>query len=286
MPTERFSLADYNGTGDNRLFAVPFPYISREHVYLLVNDTPVAFSWINNSLIEAAAPPAIGSANVRVQRITPAEEMLTVFSSPSTFQSNEVNGAFRQLLYIVQEAFDAAIEALELSREVRAILGEVLEKYDEIIMIYDAMLALYEDMTQLYNEIMSVWLNATWDVTISVPYRTARSEVVGSFQYDEEMTVIANAAGSRAWTLTPIVEPEEAAVIGLFRRPIGSGTDTQFATVTFAPGSRSGTFSSFPQQVFNPGDTLVIKRQPDGGDTLNQWGLCIRTRRFPTGDIT
>jgi len=60
----------YSGDGVSKQFDIPFPFLRREHVTVLINNTPVLYSWINNSRIETHLTPIHGST-VTIRRVTP-----------------------------------------------------------------------------------------------------------------------------------------------------------------------------------------------------------------------
>lgn len=164
-PYVAFARVDYVGDGEERNFVVPFPFIDRSHVQLLVDGEPVAFEWLNDGLIQASvAPPAPLEGeppNVRVARKTPAVEMLVQFSSPSSFRSEQVNAAFTQALYVCQEAFDLAQEGLGLATDLHEVLIDVTllrnqtqQIADDVAEIEDDLGAKYADVVARYDEML------------------------------------------------------------------------------------------------------------------------------------
>jgi microcystin-dependent protein len=106
-----YSYVLYTGNGSNRQFAVPFGYISQEHVRALVNGSPVTFTWINSGLIQLDVAPANGAA-VRVYRQTPLTEPLVDFTDGSTPVAADFDTNAKQSIYTQQELDDSLVEGL------------------------------------------------------------------------------------------------------------------------------------------------------------------------------
>lgn len=147
-----YSRADYSGDDEGTDFVVPFPFVSREHVALLVDGEPVEFTWLNDGMVQAAVAPPEGENNVRVKRTTPAE--VTAFGSPSNFRSGILNQAFTSLLYVVQESFDASEEGFALAFDLGESLDEVDALRDEVITIRDAIALVNADFTAAYQDVI------------------------------------------------------------------------------------------------------------------------------------
>lgn len=267
-----FSVANYTQTGSGRQYAVPFPFLSREHVSAFVAGLPVTFTWINDGLIELNALPA-ASASIRVSRITPAAVMLTVFSSPSNFRPENVNGAYNQLLYICQEAFDAVLGILALTAQIEIMYAAIVSMYTEI-------LGLYDEIVDWHEEIRVIWDNATFDLVINIPFRSSGNRIVASFQADEQMVLLANLAGSRAWALGP---PEAQSICHLEKLSADGLTTTPLTTLTWEADERNADLPvAFAQHTIAPGETLILRTSATTWDSsLRHWGITLRTRRYP-----
>lgn len=278
MTTQPFSYVDLDGDGTTQNYQVPFPYLDRNHINVYVDDSPMTFTWIDSGNIRTDAPPPAGTKNIRIKRTTPANNLLVVFSSPSDFKSIEVNKGYRQLLYIIQEAFDSALEALDIARQVQNALAAALAAIDEIEAIFDDVSAIAADIESRYAQILLIWQNSTVDLTFNLPYRISRGEIVATYQFTEQWTIPANASGSRAWSLT---QPAADTVIKLSRRAVNSEVDVALGTVTLRANFYTGVFSSFSEVTFAPGETLVLTRDIDGDEALKNWGMTLRTHRLP-----
>lgn len=102
-----FSYALFTGTGSLQTFAVPFNYISRDHVSVLVDGSSRSFTWDNAATVRVAPAPANGAV-VRVQRNTPKTSKAVDFSDASTLTETALDLGFDQALYNTQEALDTA----------------------------------------------------------------------------------------------------------------------------------------------------------------------------------
>lgn len=105
------SFVSYNGDGGTRNFAVPFTYIAKTDVTVLVNGSPVSFIWLNSSLVQTAVAPAVGTT-VQVRRFTQRGSKLVDFQDSSTLTESDLDLASTQSLYLAQENGDKAGEAL------------------------------------------------------------------------------------------------------------------------------------------------------------------------------
>ncbi len=101
------SLVDYVSDGSATTFNVPFDYISRSHVYVLVDDVGTDdFTWTSDSIIELDAP-ATNGLTIRIQRVTPNSAPLVDFVNGSTLDADaDLDLAVKQLLFIAQETAD------------------------------------------------------------------------------------------------------------------------------------------------------------------------------------
>lgn len=94
-------------------YLVPFPYISKEHVQVEVDASPVTFEWLDSTNIELDEVPQVG-ANVRIFRETPRLSRLVDFKDASTLTEKELDLSALQLLYLIQEGFDRNERSINL----------------------------------------------------------------------------------------------------------------------------------------------------------------------------
>ena len=112
--------ASWTGTGDDTTtqFAVPFPYVKKDHLVVTINYVATtAYSWVNNSTIEfdslsadtttqkASGAPKTGMP-VIVKRGTSLGTPLVDFVDGSTLTAADLDTANLQLLYATQELDD------------------------------------------------------------------------------------------------------------------------------------------------------------------------------------
>jgi len=106
-----YSYTLFTGNGSTTQYAVAFPYIRREHVAVTVAGIPATFTWVNNSLIQMDAAPAVAAA-VRVYRTTPIDAPLVDFADGATLVAADLDTNSRQSIYIQQELDDAQADNL------------------------------------------------------------------------------------------------------------------------------------------------------------------------------
>jgi hypothetical protein len=92
----------YTANGETRTFTVPFPFISRDHIGVTVNEQPASFTWVNGATVQLATTPAAG-APVSVTRSTPIAP-LVAFVDDQLQRASDYNMAIRQGLYVAEEA--------------------------------------------------------------------------------------------------------------------------------------------------------------------------------------
>jgi hypothetical protein len=95
--------AEYVAASGQRDFDVPFPFLNRSHVEVLVNGAkrPV-LEWVGSSRLRLAAPCS-GGELVVVQRDTPIDAQLVSFSDGAILTQEDLNTAVQQLLFKQQE---------------------------------------------------------------------------------------------------------------------------------------------------------------------------------------
>lgn len=104
----------YNTTvasGSTDVVSVPFPYLARADVHILINTQAVGddtLTWTSDSTIQLASTPTIGDV-IKVYRDTPKDILAVDWSSPNVMAEADIERAFTQLLYIAQEAYDLGI---------------------------------------------------------------------------------------------------------------------------------------------------------------------------------
>lgn len=111
-----YSYAVYTGNGATTQFALTFPYIRKEHVYVSVNYTNQSYTWVNDSTVQLAPAPANG-ARVEVRRVTPVNAPLVDFTDGSTLVAADLDTNALQQTYINQEQDDAFKDAVFINSQ-------------------------------------------------------------------------------------------------------------------------------------------------------------------------
>jgi len=107
-----YGLITYNVSGASSTFAVPFPYLSKEHVRVTVNGAVVTPEWSTGSSIKILPAPV---GFVQIRRVTPKNTPIVDFTDGSILLEQDLDLSVLFSLYCSQEASDATEEALRLS---------------------------------------------------------------------------------------------------------------------------------------------------------------------------
>lgn len=108
-----YSYVTYVGDGSTVNFAVPFPYIKKADVDVLVDGSSVSFTWLTASTVQCATAPPLDSTVV-VLRETEREEREVDYTSGSILDETTLDKDSNQLFFVAQEAFDALINTIAL----------------------------------------------------------------------------------------------------------------------------------------------------------------------------
>lgn len=90
-------------TGVQTAFPVPFEYLSKAHVNVLVNGVPASFTWTSTYIVNISPAP-VGS--VYIYRLTPRDASLNTYTDGSVLIADDLNASFTQNLFISQEIID------------------------------------------------------------------------------------------------------------------------------------------------------------------------------------
>lgn len=102
----------YSGDGTNRNFAVPFPYLDKSHVRVLIDAVETgALVWLSASTVQLTTAPALGAV-VRVARMTPTGIMPVDFTDGSILSETELDLISRYSAYVAEEARDVVTTAI------------------------------------------------------------------------------------------------------------------------------------------------------------------------------
>ncbi len=109
MPLEYNARVDYRYTGGNTIFSVPFSYINKAHVVVVINNdsnNPITdFTWLSENQIQLKNAINTG-ATVSVRRVTPINNKLVTFEDNNILDEETQNLAQDQVFNVVQEVSD------------------------------------------------------------------------------------------------------------------------------------------------------------------------------------
>lgn len=104
---------NYTGDGKVKTFAIPFPYLSSDHVEVRVNGVKITdLSFPTNGQVTLPTSPSNGS-KVQIIRNTPGERLVD-FVDLGMLNEKILDLDSNQLLYLTQEAMSLAQESLNM----------------------------------------------------------------------------------------------------------------------------------------------------------------------------
>lgn len=109
-----YSKNRYTGNGATTNRTITFSFLSRSHVKVYVNGVDTAFTWITDSEVQISPAPANGT-QIEIKRETPKTTREVDWNDGSGMTEADMDTADLQVLYIAQEAFDTATDALPIS---------------------------------------------------------------------------------------------------------------------------------------------------------------------------
>ena len=98
-----YSFETYYPDGVADTFAIPFPYLNKNHILVRVDNTVVGFTFVSDGVVKTNAVPAAGST-VIVQRLTPVDAVPVDFSNRGRLTERSLDLVVRFYLYVAQEA--------------------------------------------------------------------------------------------------------------------------------------------------------------------------------------
>ena len=120
-----YTTAEEVGVGDT--IAIPYPFLSTDHVFVSVDGVAVSsslYTWSSASQIEALTGFPAG-ALTKVYRQTPSSSLGATLSGTAVYDSAALQTNFTQLLYILQERVDQdVLDATEVA-DILASIGGV-----------------------------------------------------------------------------------------------------------------------------------------------------------------
>lgn len=101
------SVVTYIADGSTDEFDITFPYISRDHVKVTVNNAQpmMPHRWVSDGRIKLAFTPVKNSV-VEIRRHTPLDTRLVDFQNGSVLTEEELDKAINQVFYVQQELKD------------------------------------------------------------------------------------------------------------------------------------------------------------------------------------
>ena len=272
------SYVETTATAGQDTVTVSFPYLDRAHVHVTIDDTTLAdgdLVWASAGLIDL--PEAlVGGENVKVWRNTPADNLIYQ-AQPGGIDHRQVNRSFLQLLYVIQEAYDSAIDA-------RSIAEELLTVLDQVTTLYNAVVSMHAEVVTDYEFISGLLIY--YDYNITTPYPPSLHEKLAEWKvplpavYNPSDTVF----GGRMFD--PVLSPVSVLLYKVvFSTDPDTFEETETLTLlgTYTASSESTEFVYTTEDTglvtFAPGDYL---RTVMGGTTdsnITGFSLTSRLRR-------
>ncbi|MBD9542223.1 tail fiber domain-containing protein [Ensifer sp. ENS04] len=127
-----YSLIEFGSKVPGDTIIVPFPFRTREEVFVVVGDADVSsslYSWVNDGLISCGSGFPSGAG--KVERRTSVEEYESSQSGSSVYDWRGANGNFTQNLFIHQENVDREAKRNADVDEIKANYPVILEARDD-----------------------------------------------------------------------------------------------------------------------------------------------------------
>ncbi len=102
----------YPGNGSQTDWAVPFPYLSADHVKVYSGGVAQPFTWINSALLRVT--PAVPAGTVLLVKRETQKTPMTVFENTNNLTAENLTLAETQALFIAEEAADRANMSIAL----------------------------------------------------------------------------------------------------------------------------------------------------------------------------
>lgn len=229
--------------GTQRNYSVPFPYISKAHVFVFVNGADLGssnWSWLDDTTIRLDAA-AVAKAEVRVQRLTPAEDPIVTFTTGPKAPS-DLNTAILQSLYLMQEAWDLASEAaIQVGK-----------------------------------------IDASYYLIMTYHYQVAQNQGIGIFHIPVSYYLPANLAGTSLRAKTPPNTYAMEVRIRVYPGGNFNGTPVDIGTANLAVGSHNAVITAATSDAYygSAGDIISLDLTSGGGEYAPEdWALRIKVVR-------
>lgn len=101
----------YNGNGTQTEFVIPFPYVNEQDVGVARQNGTVSYTFLDPATIKLSSPLAVGDV-LTIRRETNVETPVVSFTNGSAYTADQLNSAFKQILYSAQESKDVSARGL------------------------------------------------------------------------------------------------------------------------------------------------------------------------------
>lgn len=108
------SFVQYPASGSTDTYSIPFGYLDSSHITVSLDGVSTPFTFPTASQVQITSGNPSAGVTVEVRRNTPRANRQVVWQNASNLTETDLNTSDLQLLYITQEAFDAASQALSL----------------------------------------------------------------------------------------------------------------------------------------------------------------------------
>lgn len=127
-----YARVDYSYSGDSK-FTIPFPYIKKEHIVVLVNDVKTTnYTYITSSQIEVKDELQAEDV-VSIRRTTPIKDKLVSFTDLNILNGETQNLAQEQVFNAVQEMYDKNEQQTQnFQKDINAYKEEIEDKIQEV----------------------------------------------------------------------------------------------------------------------------------------------------------
>lgn len=165
------SYKDYVGDGTTTDFSLTFGYLSQDHISVLVDGSPVTFTWFNSTTVRTDAAPAAAAA-VRVKRTTSPTPIVDFVDGAVLFETDLDTSAL-QAIYIAEEATDAvgnseADADAAAASAAAALVSETNAAASEAAAAASAALAATFDPTSYYTKVAQDVTDDAQDAAIAL----------------------------------------------------------------------------------------------------------------------
>ena len=165
--TEYNTRVDYIYQGGDTTFSVPFPYINKSHIFIIINgdtENPITqYEWLSENQIKINEGVIETGDTITVQRQTPIDEKMVVFTDNNILDAESQNLAQDQVFNTVQEVRDSQNELNDnmtqfvnikdtLLEQIQSI-GEMGQKAETVIDLMQDTQTLVNDITNTFNDL-------------------------------------------------------------------------------------------------------------------------------------